>query len=542
MTRSTCVVLAALLAACDPPPTVTPPPANPPQVFLTVTESNVIGGAVTGKINVSGCKAVAQVQLLHQDTFLVDVPFPKSPTDFSLPAGTFSNLYSQLGIAAPLTLKAKVICDDGRTNSSQPVGVKFFPIANRFKSADGAMLVPDNFIAEGGLGGTANTFLGCVYAPTGTTIARVNTRGEVLAFLAAMPFNCSLATQISERSTVTGTRWVFEPGVGVFAIDSNLTRLRTVINSTVKRIGVGKRGSAVIWVDEEATRNRIQKLDPMVGSTNEWEQPFIGIMSADPLIDDGGTTPSVWVMRWLYDLGTHKADLVPWQHNLNNGQLLNGVQSLGNVPAVMLSQQFPLDSTSQPIVPQGVFSPDGRFYTVPLISLDGQTSTITACSTAPSNGLCEGTSRRWTSPLLSGYFRLVVPFSQGNLVAVVSPQAVYFLNNQLGSILNLGEVPLQPTGSLQVLGVQPGLDTDFYVFTGPDLGGTASYPMEIIATDAPGAGELWRLEYGSGESSGNGLFLGVDEAKQVWIRAGTDLIKPLPNAEYRMARGPTMVP
>lgn len=542
MTRTTCVVLAALLAACDPPPTTTPPPANPPQVFLTLTESNVIGGAVTGKVNVSGCKTVAQVQLLHQDTFLMDVPFAKSPTDFSLPAGTFSNLYSQLGIAASLTLKAKVICDDGRTNNSQPVGVKFFPIANRFKSSDGAQLVPDNFIAEGGLGGTANTFLGCVAATTGTTIARVNTRGEVLAFLASMPFNCSLATQISERSAVTGTRWVFEPGVGVFAIDSNLTRLRTFINPKVLRIGVGKRGSAVVWVDEESTRKRIQKLDPMPGSTNEWEHPFEGIMSADPLIDDGGTTPSVWVMRWLFDLGTHKADLVPWQHNLNNGQLLNGVQSLGNLPAVLITQQFPLDETSQPIVPQGVFSSDGRFYTVPFISLDGQTSTILSCSTAPSSGLCEGTSRRWTSPILSGYFRLVVPFSQGNLVAVVSPQAVYFLNNQLGTIVNLGEVPLQPTGSLKVLGVQPGLDTDFYVFAGPEFGATASYPMEIIATDAPGAGELWRMEYGSGESSGNGLFLGVDEAKQVWVRAGTDLIKPLPNAEYRMARGATVVP
>lgn len=542
MTRSTCVVLAALLAACDPPPTTTPPPPNPPQVFLTVTESNVIGDAVKGKVNVSGCKTVAQVQLLHQDTFLMEVPFTKSPTDFSLPPGTFSNLYSQLGIAVPLTLKAKVVCDDARTNTSQPVGVKFFPIASRLRSPDGAQFVPDNFIAEGGLGSSANTFLGCVAAPTGTTIARVNTRGEVVAFLASMPFNCSLATQISERSAVTGTRWVFEPGAGVFAIDSNLTRLRTYIGPTVKRIGVGKRGSAVIWVDDESTRNRIQKLDPMPGSTNEWEQPFIGIMSADPLIDDGGTTPSVWVMRWLFDTGTKKADLVPWQHDLNNGQLLNGVQQIGGVPAVMLTQQFPLDETSQPIVPQGVFSPDGRFYTVPLISLSGQTSTIIACSTAPSSGLCEGSSRRWTSPLLSGYFRLVVPFSQGNLVAVVSPQAVYFLNNQLGSIVNLGEAPLQPTGSLKVLGVQPGLDTDFYVFTGPDFGATLSYPMEIIATDAPGAGELWRLEYGSGESSGNGLFLAIDEGRQVWIRAGTDLIKPLPNVEYRMARGATMVP
>ena len=63
-----------------------------------------------------------------------------------------------------------------------------------------------------------------------------------------------------------------------------------------------------------------------------------------------------------------------------------------------------------------------------------------------------------------------------------------------------------------------------------------------LPTDAPASGELWRLNYGSGESSANAMYMGVDDAQQPWIRVGTDLIKPLANTEYRMARGPTVLP
>ena len=272
MTRLIGVLLVLATCACDPPPVVTPPPPTPPQVFLTVAEPNVLGDAVKGKVNVSGCKNVAQVQVLQGDAFLADVNYSKSPTDFSLPAGLFSALYSRLGIAASLVLKAKVVCDDGRTNTSQPVGVSFFPIAARFAEPGGGQLVPDNFVAEGGLGGTANTFLGCVVISTGTTIARVNTQGQVLAAVSNMPFDCSLATQISERSQVTGTRWVLEPGRGVFAIDNALNRQRVFTDNGTKRMGVGPKGSAVVWTYLGGV-NKLHKLDPNPGSTNEWVFP-----------------------------------------------------------------------------------------------------------------------------------------------------------------------------------------------------------------------------------------------------------------------------
>ena len=246
----------------------------------------------------------------------------------------------------------------------------------------------------------------------------------------------------------------------------------------------------------------------------------------------------VWVTRWVFDIGTKRADIVPWKYDLNTGQVLNGV--VNGLPAVILSQQYPVNSASEPIMPEGVFSADGAFFTLPVISLDAQTTTVISCSTA--FGLCEGSARRWSSTQFPGILRAIVPFSAGNIYAVVGPYSVWFLNGQLGSVLNLGERPLVPGGSNVVVGVQPGLGADFYVLTGPDFGTAPSFPMEIIATDAPASGELWRLQYGAGDNSANAMNMGIDDNRQPWIRVGTDLIKPLPNNEYRAARGPTVLP
>jgi hypothetical protein len=539
------LVLFAAFTGCEemkPPPL----PPSPPQVFLTINEANVIGDSVKGKVNVSGCKNVAQVQLLQGDAFLAAVDYVKSPTDFTLPPSAFSALYSRLGIAASLTLKAKVACDDGRTNTSQPVGIKFFPIAARFTEASGAQIVPDNFVAEGGLGGTANTFLGCVLTNTGTTIARVNRSGELVNFIAAMPFPCTLGTQISDVSMVTGTRWILEPGAGAFAIKNSTLEIQKELREPkARRMGVGPKGSAVIWIDESG-RQRVLKLDPVVSTVNDWTYPtdfitpvrLVGIMNSTPVIDDGAGL-AVWISEWRFDLGSRRATIVPFKLDLRTGVLLNGV--VNGSPAVLLDQAYPMDITSEPITPEGIFNANGSFFTLPAISLDARTTTVLSCST--SLGQCEGAARRWSSTQFPGILRAVVPFSQGNILAVIGPYSVWFLSAQLGTVLNLGEQPIQPSGSLVVVGVQPGLGTDFYVLTGPDLGpGNASYAMEIIATDAPERGELWRLEYGSGESSGNAMWIGIDDAQAVWLRAGTDLIKPLSNFDYRMARGATVIP
>ncbi len=526
------VLFVALACSCS-PPSGPPAPLPPPGVFLTVDESNVIGNELKGKVSVSGCSAVTQVQLLQEDAFLTDLNFTQNPTEFSLPAGTFSSLFPQLGIAAPLTLKAKVVCGDGRTNNSIPVGVRFFPIANRVTASAGQLAVPNNFVAEGGLNGASPTFLGCAATTRGTKLTRVNVLGAELTFNEAIPFPCDLSTQITEESSISGTRWVLQPNQGAYSIDHSLTVRNKVTNSFAKRIGVGPKGAAAIWLDDTGLLIRIVKASPTPSAT-DWEMKIpVGIVNSNPIVDDGAGM-AVWASEWIYDSGSHKADILALKFDLNTGEILS--------QNVILTQQYPLSAGSLPITPEGVFSSDGAFFTFPLLAYDPQlnvTSTVVSCATSALEK-CEGTARRWTSPPLPGMIRLVLPFSQGNLFAAAGSTQVYFLNAQMGTILNLADKPLKPSGSQIVLGLLPGRGTDFYVLTGPDLGSlTTSYPTEIIATDAPASGELWRMQYGGGTSSDESMHIDVDEGQQVWVRAGTDLIKPLPNSEYRSARGPT---
>lgn len=551
MKPSTVVLLmagAGVLASCE-DPKVPPPPANPPQAFLTITESNVMGDSVKGRVNVSGCKGVTQVAIFQQDSFLFDTSYSKSPTEFTLPAGLFSNLYPRLGFSASLTLKAKVTCDDGRTNFSTPVGVKFFPVARKYSGRNGEQLVPDAFVAEGGVGGSANTFLGCVRTQTGTTIARVDTSGQLLAFIGQMPFDCSLNTQILDLSTTSGYRWIFEPFVGAFALclSASCTDFsvgKVIRSPRAERIGVGKSGVAVVWINELGTQqNRIVKLSPGANDvSNDWSSSagFPIILNANPHIDDGAGQ-SVWISRWEYNVGTKVANIVPYKHDLRTGALTNGV--VNGVPAVLLTQQYPLDSTSMPIIPEGFFSTTGDVFTIPILSYAQDNTlqtTVISCSTA--FGLCEGQARRWTSPTFPGMVRLALPFSAGNLVAAIGPYQVWFLTQQLGTVVNLGERAITPSGSLMVLGVQPGNSTDFYILNGPDLQGSPSFPTEIIALDSPQAGELWRVGYGSGEGPLNAMTIAIDSADRPWLRAGTELVQPLTNGEYRSSRGPTMLP
>lgn len=537
-----CLAFLGLVFSCG--TTNTTPPPTLPQVFLTVAETNVIGSSVRGTVSVNGCSDVSQVQLLLGDDFLSDANYTGNPTAFTLTQSSFTGLYARLGFAADLSLKAKVLCADGRTNTSVTAGVKFFPVASRTAPPAGQLMVPNNFVVEGGLGGSAVTFLGCALTERGgTKLTRIDTMGVEKAFNEALPFDCTLDTQISEKSSVTGTRWVLEPLQGAYAIDGNLEIRRVFRHLKTRRMGVGARGSVALWIDEGGTRNRIEKIDPVPTPTaNEWSTftsvptgALVGIVNSNPVIDDGAGS-AVWVTDWRFDIGTRRADIVPLKLDLNTGALLNGV--INGQPAVLLSQQYPVSELSEPIMPEGVFNADGTVFTLPLLSYDASNTirtTVLACATAFGN--CEGTSRRWTSPTFNGVIRLVVPYSASGIVAAVGPYQVYFLAGQSGEVFN--QKPLRPSGTQVVVGVQPGAGTDFYVLTGPNFGnGVPSFPTEIIATDHPMTGELWRLGYGSGTSSADSMYIGVDESQQVWVRAGADLVKPFANSVYREALKP----
>lgn len=542
-------LLVALIVGCDDDP-MTMPTKNPPQVFLTVDETNVIGKQLTGKINTSGCKNVAQVQLLQNDKFLTDVPYEQSPQAFTLTDGVFATLYSSLGIAASITLKAKVVCDDGRTNNSTPVGVKFFPIDARFAApTSNSLVVPLSFVAEGGFGGTPNTFIGCTGTETGTTIVRSNLQGEILNSVGSMPFDCSVNTQITEMATGSGYRWVMEPGAGAFALKMSDFSLGKVLkNDKTKMIGAGSiTGIAVVWTDDQASSgaSTVRRLSPdPTDSSSDWNQQLFGFMNSTPRVLEGGTQPSVWISRFEFDIGTKTGTIVPYQYDLNTGTILNGIaqEPFNGQPSALLRQQFPIDATSQPIIPQGYFATDGLTFVVPLPSnpngdVNSLQSTVISCSTAP--GLCENANRRWTTQNFPGLVTLVTGYSADNIYAAAGPYQVYFLNAQLGTVLNLNAQPLRPSGTQAVAGLVPGNGTDFYVMTGPVIGGLIGFPTEIITVDSPQAGELWRLNWGSGEAPLNAMSLNVDLAGTPWIRVGTDLVRPLSNGDYRTVRGPT---
>lgn len=542
MTRYLWLGLAVVAGACSAPTPPPPPPPPPPQVFLTVAEPTVVGDRIKGRVNVSGCANVTQVQILQGTKFLADANYTKSPTDFELPASLFSALYPQLGIAAPLTLTAKVVCADGRENTSQPVGVKFFPVAGRF-SLGGLQVMPDAFVVQGGLGGQPVQFLGCVGTNIGTALGLADTMGQVPTYNDQLPFDCGYDTEISDRSPVTGTRWVLQPGRGAYAING-MMQITAQFQGPLRRMAVARDGSGIFWADLMGSNTTpvAMKLNPMGGGTPVvWTSPAGGLVNSTPVVSEGDNL--VILSTWQFDVGTTVGRVVLFKYNFFTGALVNGVPPT-NGPPIIFEQQFPMFS-SQPYTPFGAFNRDGSLLALPIVSLDVSgtaRTTILGCATSPTASQCQNDDRKFTSRTFDGVVSLVTPFSAGNYFAAIGPYQAWFLDPQDGAVRNLGEEPLRPSGSLQILGVQAGVGTDFYLLNGPASETVATYPIEVVATDKPEAGELWRFDQGSGESPVAGLYLGVDEGGQPWMRVGPDQVKPLTNVEYRAARGPTPLP
>lgn len=535
MSRSLPLWISLLAAACGPstPPPITIP--NPPQVFLTLSQSTVVGDRVPGKVNVSGCSKVTQVQILQRGEFLADANYRQSPTDFELPASLFSSLYGTLGIAIPLTLSAKVVCDDGRTNDSAPVGVTFFPVATVVSKA-GEQVLHDSFIAIGGANQSPTNFLGCSGTKTGTALVLVNAEGEVLKLNEALPFDCSYATEISERSRVTGTRWVLEPGKGAYALNDNLA-VTAQYAGPLDKMGVGSTGAGV-FLSVALNSEAALRLNPLGGTRPiVWSASAVGKHISTPVVNESENV--VIIATWQFHEGTKDGDIVIFKFDAQTGALVNGVPPVGGPPAIF-SQKFP--QLNKPIPPAAALNRDGTLIVLAVISaaVDGLVrTTVLSCSTQPKFGGCLNSDRRWASEPFDGVLNLVVPMDTSNTFAAAGPYQAWFLDAKNGAIRNLGNSPLRPSGSLQFVGVQPGLGTEFYLVSSS---AADRYPLEIVATDKPESGELWRFSQGTGESPQAGLYPAVDEGGQVWLRVGPDLVKPLPNAEYRSRRGATLLP
>lgn len=529
-------VLCALGSGCPSPSAFDGGITVLPQVFITVSPATVIGTHITGTTTVSGCPQVTQVQILATDeSFIVDANFTGNPSKWAIAPSLLNRFYQVKGIALPLSLMAKVVCDDGRTNLSTPVTVTYFPAAS-VVSVPGRQQVPDSFIAEGGLSGTATTFIGCIVNnDNGVGLARTDANGRILKQnTGALPFNCTYNSVISERSKVNFTHWLMEPGVGAFAFDQDLN-VTNAMTGAVRRMAVSGDSSAILWMEDiDVKSNRLLRVGTTPGATKRemWAVEFPYLMNSTPVIDTGNGW--IYTSSWQYNQGTGAANIVMIKYALADGAILNATG--GKVP-VLIPQMF--GTVNRPIQPNGAFNVDGTLLYMPLMVFDANqniTSAIVACASGAPD--CTGPSRRWTSAIFPTAVKLVLPFNQGNFIAGASDTEVYFVSSTDGSTQNLGGQPLRPKGSLQTLAVQPGAGADFYILNGPEGG----YPSEIVATDAPSKGELWRLSLGSGVTPASAMFVAIDEGGQAWLRVGFDLVKPLTLTDYRNARGATPMP
>lgn len=534
--RTTLAVMALALAGCPPPGngdggTIAPPP----QAFLTISPTLIIAPGIKGTVTTNGCKSVLGVQINSTDgSFIAEVRWAGNPTAFEIDKASLNRFYAASGIALSLPLQAKVVCDDGRSNLSQSVVVTFFPVESTF-SMGGTPTLPESFIAEGGLSGTATTFIGCAYLANGVNaLVKVDTKGAVIAQNPTLPFPCGYDAIITERSNNGFTRWLLQPGIGAFAFDKNLNILNVAEGAYLK-IGVAKDGNAILWFEDGTNTNLISRINVNQGDAGTqvaWSASFPDRMIASPVIDT--TNGWVYALSWQLDMGTGVGLIVMLKYSLADGTVLNAVDS--KVP-YLIKQSFGI--VNKPIQPVGTFNVDGTLAYVALNGFDPNgalSSVVVACGTG--GGGCANTTRRWTSPAFGTQLRGLLPFSNGNFIAAVSDTEVGFLSVTDGTLQNLGQKPLRPTGSLVVTDLQPGAGADFYILASPAGG----YPAEIIATDAPMNGELWRLAAGSGIKASSSMYIAVDEGGQAWLRIGPDQIKPLTLRDYRTSRGATKMP
>ncbi len=533
-------VLVALLGeGCSPPCGTPSNPCvvvvkDPPQVFLTAPETNQIGTELKLRANVVGCVKITQIQILQGKTFLYAIDNPtKVPVEISLPPSIFNNLYQSVGIAANLSLVAKGVCDDARTNTSTPVGVKFFPVASvTLPAAGNALALPDVFVAEGGVPGIPTTFVGCVTTTTGIGLARFDTLGNAINANLNLPFPCSYNSVISERNPATGYRWLLQQQVGVFSFNSLGAQQSLDIEAYAKgdynQMAIGPDGDAIVW-DSKAVgsvQNNLFRLSKSGGAAElpMWGAKATGIMAGTPVVSQN----EIYLIMWAGSLGSGAGNMLVQKFNYTTGAFIG--------EKVMASIEY--DNLSTPTIPPATFSADGLLVFFAFQNTGGahNTSGVVACASNSAAGCNAGVNggAKWVSPLFDEVIAAAVPFSNGSMIAAIGQKHTYFLSAVDGSVINQYMKPIAPDGDLVTMSVQPGAGTDFYLMNGPQ---TLSYPTEIVAVDSPAEGELWRVQISGGDAPSSAVNLAIDDNKTLWLRIGQNQVKPLTLSQYRMVKG-----
>lgn len=521
LSRAALLPLSLLALSCG-GGTTKPPQKDPPQATLSVPKPNVAGPKITVNVGATGCDAIQTLQIFDRDDLLKTVPY-SGPGTVPVDLAVNEVKYTR-GIAVQMSLKARVTCTDGRSNDSQPQPATFFPAAEVIDPPPtGGQVVTDNFVTEGTL--PLIYFIGCGNAVGGFPklykVEKNNTSTQE-PLSVNMPFICTQSTVITPKHPATGKRWVWTPDAGAMAIDANLNITGQVL-APIDLLVVGADGDAIVY--DAGSGGAIVGVARVshVNGTVKWSRSPDGLLINAP----AASTNEVMVASiTANNAPSGRANILVTRLDYANGA------PLGVATVLQVASDNPIPSTAPPTV----FSPNGDLLFVASTGIGGIT-TVLACLTNANN--CSPNSQRWTtSPVLSAPLAALVPYAAGSRVAAVASQQVWFLDASTGAVTNKGGLDgaLSPEGGLVVLQVQPGAPPypqSFYILTGPppQQNLPAPQPLEIIATDDPTKGELYRYQINAGS-----LSVALDDSGTLWMRAGGSLVRPLSLGDYRQVR------
>ncbi|HYI02267.1 hypothetical protein [Hyalangium sp.] len=525
LSRAALLPLSVLALSCG-GGTTKPPQKDPPQATMTVPKPNVAGPKITVMVGASGCDQIQSLSIYDRDDLLKSVAYSGPGT---VPVDLAANevKYTR-GLAVQMSLKTRVVCTDGRQNDSQPQPATFFPAAEVIDPpSGGGQVVTDSFVTEGRL--PLIYFLGCGNEAGGIPkLYKVEKNGGLQKSV-DMPFLCTASTVITPKHPTTGKRWVWTPNAGAIAIDSDLN-ITGQITSPIDLLVVGPDGDAIAYdAGSGGSIVGVARMNHQGRDLVKWTYTPRGFVITAPLARGEDVV-----------IATITANGAPsGRANILVSRVDYGLQTPatgGTELGVSLMQSVASDNPFPTEAPPTAFSADGNLLFMSFTGPGGITQ-IFACVTNADG--CTGPSQRWANPpRLTAPIGAMVPYAGGSRLAAIGVQKVWFLDTSTGAVTNKGgvEAPLSPEGGLVVLQVQSGAPPfaqGFYLLNGPPAqeGLPAPQPLEIVATDDPAKGELYRYQINAGS-----LSVAMDESGTLWMRAGGSLVRPLTLGEYRQVR------
>ncbi|HEX8435739.1 hypothetical protein [Archangium sp.] len=517
------------LACPQPPPDTTTP--DLPQVSVVVDEPNTVGTSLKLSLSTSGCDQVQRLELLDNNELLKTVTYGGNPTPVVL---EMSEIRYTRGIAANLSLTARVTCADGRTNISQAQPATFFPVAESIDAVSAnEQVVPNYFIAEGkeANGGTVS-FIGCAQEGANRQVLyKVTKNPSAPTKRLEMLIPCSESTVITERKN--GWRWVWTPNQGIFAISANQfetgTSSTALRNVKADRLTITPEGNALVYDAGEGVDPATLRLITPAGTTR-WvissasasgATALSGFVIGDPVFTGAGPA--------YVPLGNDFGDDTP------GGTVRVGVLNYINGFWSHIVTIDELSSTPGDLPPTVAFNASGTLLYM-ATQLSNTSAYVRACAISgmDTNSRCEPpTNLKWSSNDLTGYVVALVPYADGSRLAVVAARHTWFLNASTGAVVNKDGQSLSPSGALFPRQVVLGANGAFYLLTSgaPTDAQPTPWPVEIIATDMAERGELYRYQIPGGSIAG-----ATDDSGALWLRVGRKLVKPLALEQYRKVR------